>query len=828
MSGYNFMPATEEYSVLASFAINQEIEKTVKIMAQIYKRDDFGIYSVEENARSFTILGSFPYDLSLSSYYKIKGKVVLDKRTKRRQVRVSECEAAFPKDEEGILTVLRSLHGLDTRAYQIYSTMGSDVLSIMMADPKAVVSKVKGVGMKRAQGWQRELLARGENDVELRKLYSLGLTAAQATKLVAEKGIGICEIAKKNPYILVNKVRGFTFKKCDELAIDGGGSVRNPIRIEEGIMSTMAQITNYGHCTYPLERFLIGVHRVLDVSLDFRQAQSLLKYKKDADIVAYKFGEITYQIKLSEVQETMSEWNQRTNRKGQSFCHVVDRIEDKLIKNALDVLQSNSQLILETVDETTYVTPGFNHKAENEIAANVRDFIRSELFPFKTLKQTIQEVLTETNVKLESKQMEAVERICAAEGGIFILNGSAGCGKTFTLNIIMKVLRRLHEKENRAHFNPCILAPTGKAAKVAAKSTGLLAQTIHKALGLVVTEKNENSCDGLSMDSNCVVVDEFSMVDEGLCSQLFDGIRKTSKVILLGDTEQLPSIRPGRCLKDLIESGVVPTITLNVVKRQGKGSGVLTNANKIIQGEMISTVANNPGTNGNAYVLSTTEPLRAQAKILKMAKSFGLKGFQHDQIRVLCPMKAGDTGVVEMNRKIQELLNPDGAEIVLGRADGRIFREGDCVIHVKNNYDQPWFEKRQGIYVETDQKGVVNGDTGVIDKITTFKDYNGTTHRAMYVRYEDHYIMYDNEFDELSLAYAMTIHKSQGSQWPVILCPIVQGSMLMNRKLMYTMYTRAQESNVLVGNMDVIYKAILNNKEDRRLTLLVQRIQNKL
>ena len=263
-----------------------------------------------------------------------------------------------------------------------------------------------------------------------------------------------------------------------------------------------------------------------------------------------------------------------------------------------------------------------------------------------------------------------------------------------------------------------------------------------------------------------------------------------------------------------------------MIKRQGKGSGVLVNANKIIQGEMIGTVANNPGTEGNAYVISTADPQTAQEKILKMAAKFGLRGFQQDQIRVLCPMKAGETGVNEMNSKLQALLNPKGAEIPLGKMG--VFREGDCVIHTKNNYDQPWFEKKNGMYIETEQKGVVNGDTGVIDGISIFKDYNGTTHRVMYVRYDDHYIMYDNEFEEISLAYAMTIHKSQGSQWPVVMCPIIQGSILMNRKLIYTMYTRAQKSNVLVGNADVIHKAILNNREDCRMTLLIQRIQRKL
>ncbi|MDE7243009.1 MAG: AAA family ATPase [Oscillospiraceae bacterium] len=440
--------------------------------------------------------------------------------------------------------------------------------------------------------------------------------------------------------------------------------------------------------------------------------------------------------------------------------------------------------------------------------------------------------------------MEAVRRICQAEGGAFILSGSAGCGKTFTLNIIMKVLERLYQKRGKI-FNPCVLAPTGKAAKVAHTVTKLPAYTIHMALGLVSSEDDSAiQAPSKNINNNCIVVDEFSMVDEYIGATLLLGVPKTSKVIFLGDPQQLPSIRPGRLLKDLISSNTIPVITLDVVKRQDAKSGILHNANRIIQGQDIDTFApNQNGTKGNAYVIADEDPASVQSRIISMADQYGLKAFQDGDVQILCSLKAGPTGVETLNYCIQQKLNPESGsnEIVVGRiklkdADGReteapkVFRIGDCVINIRNNYDQPWCIKtKHNTFMETlGTRGVINGDTGVVDAISVYKDGSGMTHRIVYVKYEDHYVSYDNEYEDLMLAYALTIHKSQGSQWPNVICPMVQDSFILNRKILYTMYTRAQESCMLLGSPYIIRKTIQNNREDLRLTLLEERLLGRL
>ena len=314
-------------------------------------------------------------------------------------------------------------------------------------------------------------------------------------------------------------------------------------------------------------------------------------------------------------------------------------------------------------------------------------------------------------------------------------------------------------------------------------------------------------------------------------------------MIFLGDTEQLPSIRAGRVLKDLIESGKVPVLTLDVVKRQDADSGILQNANKIIRGESINTaIVNKETMNGNAYVYDCNDPIKAQSNIIRMAKKCGLQQFQTGDVQVLCPLKAGPVGTDELNWRLQQELNPGGLEreIVVGtnyfkQIDGSqittpaSFRVGDCVIHTKNNYDQPWFIKHPvNGFIETSKAGVVNGDTGIVAAISAYKDGSNVTHRVLYVQYGDHYIAYDNDYEELALAYALTIHKSQGSQWPMVICPLVQHTFLLNRKLLYTMYTRAASTNILIGSRCLIDMAIGNNREDGRRTLLKERLAKKI
>lgn len=843
--GFNYAPATEENGPLAKYAIGEKVEKIVRPMSCIYHGDNgFYIYEVEEDDRWFIIKGSFPYELILNSYYAITGTVCLEKKRNVKQINVTSCESTLPANKAGVITVLRSLHGLDLMADRLYKIIGPDVLDIIVDDPDSIAEKVPGISQERVRRWQQELIGRGAQDKELKKLYDFGLNQQQATRLVSQYGLKICSEIQQNPYRLIGEVRGYSFAKCDSYALDAGYSVRDMVRLREGLLFTMRAVEMKGHCTYPKDEFMKAAHSILDVHIGYRKAHQILKNQKDGGIIKGKWGSSIYTISVSDLAGDLEEWESQWHKKIESYRYVLDYIDDNLLENALKALCQSGKLVEEHIGDKSYVTPGLFYQAERDIVSGLTDIQLNERTPFSNVSDAITAVLQEQNVTLETMQMEAVQRICRAKGGVFILNGSAGCGKTFTLNIIMRVLTKLYAAEGET-FNPCILAPTGKAAKVASAATGLLGQTIHMGLGLVASDDgNQLQIATRSVENNCIVVDEFSMVDEPLCATLLNGIPKTSKVIFLGDTEQLPSIRAGRVLKDIISSGRISVITLNVVKRQDAQSGVLYNANQIVQGQDIKSCITNPnGTKGNAYVLEETNQTRIQDKIAEMAKRRGLKAFQNGDTQVLCPLKAGPIGVEALNHRLQSELNPsrDGVqELTVGKLrmkdeEGKeyevmkVFREGDSVINTRNNYDMVWYrmDRRYGLQ-PTKGKGLINGETGVITSIATTKDNSNMTHRIVTVKFDDHYIKYDNEFDDLTLAYALTIHKSQGSQWPNIICPLAQFSIILNRKILYTMYTRAQDSCVLIGSQTLIHKTIENNKEDLRLTLLQERLQRRL
>lgn len=845
--GFNYAPVTEENGPLARFKVGESVKKIVRPMSCLYLGDNgFAIYDVEEDGRWFVVKGTFPYELILNSYYEITGIVCIDQRRGTRQISVQSCTSTMPVNKEGIITVLRTLHGLDLMAERLYNLVGPDVLDQIVSHPDSIVEKVPGIGKERVRRWQDELIERGANDRELKKLYDFGLSQHQAASLVARYGLAICAEVQQNPYRLIGEVRGYSFMKCDQYAQDAGYSVRSAARLREGLLYIMKAVERRGHCTYPKEEFMKAAHSILDVTLNYRTANQVVYNQKEGSVFKGKWGSDVYTVSVSDLAGDLREWKSSRRSRSKSYRYTLEYIDDKLLEQALRALQTEGKLIEETVRGRTYVTPGIFHEAERVIASGLKDIMLSERACFSDLDAVINEVLVELGVTLEAKQMEAVKRICAAKGGIFVLNGSAGCGKTITLNIIMRVLTRLYANCGEM-FHPCILAPTGKSAKVAVVSTKLPAQTIHMGLGLVVPDdKSAIQITSKSIENNCIVVDEFSMVDEILCATLLTGIPKTAKVIFIGDTEQLPSIRAGRVLKDIIESETIPVITLDVVKRQDLQSGVLHNANLIVQGRDITTCAPNPnGMKGNAYVYDDSDQHRIQDKIAKVSKKFGLQAFQNGIVQVLCPLKAGPTGVEALNYRLQQDLNPlqEGmtvltvGKIKLKNIDGsenevlKTFREGDYVINTQNDYKKEWFKKDLLYgFQPVAGAGVINGETGVIEKIESFKDKSNVSHRAVYVKYDEHYVRYLDEcdFDTLSLAYALTIHKSQGSQWPHIICPLAQFSVILNRKILYTMYTRAQESCTLIGPKSLIHWTIENNKEDLRLTLLQDRLRGNL
>ena len=380
-----------------------------------------------------------------------------------------------------------------------------------------------------------------------------------------------------------------------------------------------------------------------------------------------------------------------------------------------------------------------------------------------------------------------------------------------------------------------ILAPTGKAARVASKATGRECMTVHRALKYnPVTGYFYNSLNKLPVD--CVVLDESSMLDIDIVQHLFEAIPHNAKVIFLGDTKQLPSVGAGNVLKDLIASDKVKVITLDVVKRQSENSGIIKNANRIMAGENIVTQEETK----DAYVINIMNPDEAINKMFetieKLKPVYGM-----NEIQVLCPQKNGTIGVNYLNFLIQERFNPENNEIrFLNREisvslDGKttqkfdlFFKKGDKVIHTKNNYSIPWYSLYNGkLILNPEGYGVSNGETGRIVKLVEGKDEYDNPIRKIVVKYDDKYVIYEDDFSELDHAYALTIHKSQGSQWKAVILFITASSYnMLDNNLIYTGYTRARSYIATIGEESAITYAIKTRKSIMRYTGLKERLEN--
>lgn len=334
--------------------------------------------------------------------------------------------------------------------------------------------------------------------------------------------------------------------------------------------------------------------------------------------------------------------------------------------------------------------------------------------------------------------------------------------------------------------------------------------------------------------ADCLIVDEFSMVDVLLAAELFEHISPATKVIILGDINQLPSIGPGAVLKDLLDSQKIETVTLDVVKRQTDKSGILTNANRILAGQALENMVS--GQDGDAYVIEKDNPEEIRQMMLNLFEQ-SIQEYGLANVQVLCPQKKSKIGTEVMNYCLQQMINPDkpGEKKVFAKRisykaeDGTTvekvlhFKVGDKVIHTKNNYNMPWYSEHSllGLTEDHQKKGIINGETGIITAIKTPEE--GQKKTKIIVKYDSGYVIYEDNFDELDHAYAITIHKAQGSQWAVVIAPFaVCNYRMLNRKLAYTLYTRAQKRSYVVGERRAMDQAVQNNENARRYTTLSQ------
>ena len=679
-----------------------------------------------------------------------------------RQFSVDSYESVIPQDSLAMERYLGSgaIKGIGAAlAARIVRKFGDDTLRIIEEEPERL-AEVKGISERKA----REIADQVEEKADMRKammfLQQYGITQTLGMKIYRQYGQEMYGVLKENPYKMAEDIPGVGFKIADEIAARIGIHTDSDYRIRSGILYILLQASGEGHVYLPKEVLLKRARDLLGVEQEYME-----KHLMDLSIER--------KIVIREIK--------REGAPVQTAVYAASYYQVEL------------------------------HVAQMLHTLNLQDTVKEDV-----LEEKIERIQRGTGVELDEKQKEAVRE--AVKNGLLIITGGPGTGKTTTINAII----RYFEMED---LDICLAAPTGRAAKRMTETTGYEAKTIHRLLELsggpeqaqenVRFERNAQN----PLEADVIIIDEMSMVDIFLMHALLSAVVSGTRLILVGDVNQLPSVGPGSVLKDIISSGCFPVVELVKIFRQASQSDIVVNAHKSNQG--IPVVLDNKSRDFfflkryDANVIISIVITLIQKKLPKYVEASPY------EIQVLTPMRKGLLGVERLNSILQQYLNPPEREKKEKEHGQGVFREGDKVMQIKNNYQLEWeIRGNYGIPVEKGV-GVFNGDNGIIREINSFAE-------MMTVEFDEkRFVEYSfKQLDELELAYAITIHKAQGSEYPAVVIPLLQGPrMLMNRNLLYTAVTRARKCVTLVGDEKTFYDMENNRMEQDRYTALDVRIK---
>ena len=641
-------------------------------------------------------------------------------------------------------------------AGRIVRHFGDDTFQIVENEPERL-SEVKGISEKKAREIAMQIAEKSDMRKAMMFLQKYGISLNLGAKIYQKYGDSVYSVLQENPYRLADDISGVGFKIADEIAYRIGIHTDSDYRIKSGMVYTLLQATGEGHVYLPKDELFQRAAELLGVDSSYME-KHLVDLAMDRKIVQKEQGD---QILIYPAQYYYLELNTaRMLRELDIFCPEDEKI----------------------------------------------------------VERRIVQIEKETGTVLDERQKKAVQE--AAGHGLLILTGGPGTGKTTTINAII----RYFEGEG-AEIR--LAAPTGRAAKRMTEATGYEAQTIHRLLELSGMPEDDREGQPIHFERNAenpletdvIIIDEMSMVDIHLIHSLLMAVTAGTRLILVGDENQLPSVGPGNVLRDIIRSGQFPVVELKKIFRQASESDIVVNAHKINKGEQVEI--NNKSRDFfflkryDADIIIRVVIALIQEKLPKYVEA---KPFE---IQVLTPMRKGLLGVERLNQILQRYLNPPDASKKEKEIGQGLFREGDKVMQVRNNYQLEWeIRGRYGIPIEKGV-GVFNGDTGIIKTINEFAE-------TAEVEFEDgRWAEYSfKQLDELELAYAVTIHKSQGSEYPAVIIPLLSGPrMLMNRNLLYTAVTRARKCVTVVGSEETFRDMIRNEKQQRRYSSLDQRIQ---
>ena len=726
----------------------------------IFRNDQNG-YTVmvlkQTGEEELTCVGTFP-DISQGATIEASGNYI-HHPVYGKQFQIASFTEKMPEDSLAMERYLGSgaIKGIGAAlAARIVRRFGEDTLRIVEEEPERL-AEIKGISEKKA----REIAAQITEKADMRRamifLQKYGISLNLGAKIYQKYGQSLYNVLQENPYRLAEDISGVGFKIADEIAGRIGIQADSDYRIRSGMLYVLLQASGEGHIYLPKEEL-------------FRRAASLL------------------QVDISYMEK-----------------HLMDMAIDR-------------KVVLKEREKETIVYPSQHYYLELNTARMLCELNVSCPEDEKSTEKRIAQIEKETGTVLDEMQKKAVRE--AASNGLFVLTGGPGTGKTTTINAII----RFFESEG-AELR--LAAPTGRAAKRMTEATGYEAQTIHRLLELSGMPEEEREGHAVQFERNAqnpleadvIIIDEMSMVDIFLMHSLLLAVTAGTRLILVGDENQLPSVGPGNVLRDIIRSESFPVVELKKIFRQASESDIVVNAHKINRGEQV--IPDNKSR--DFFFLKRYDAdiiIRVVIALIqeKMPRYVQAKPFD---IQVLTPMRKGLLGVERLNQILQRYLNPPENGKKERELGGQLFRQGDKVMQVKNNYQLEWEVRgKYGIPVEKGV-GVFNGDTGILAEINEFAE-------TATVEFEDgrcaEYSF--KQMEELELAYAITIHKSQGSEYPAVVIPLLSGpQMLLNRNLLYTAVTRARKCVTIVGSEETFGEMIRNEKQQRRYSSLDVRIR---
>lgn len=677
-----------------------------------------------------------------------------------RQFKIQTYETVAPTDRAGMERYLGSgaIRGVgEALAARIVKKFGDDTFRIIEEEPERL-AEVKGISERKAQ----EIAVQMEEKKDLREalvyLQQYGISNTLAVKIYNTYGMEMYSVMRENPYRLAEDVSGVGFRIADEIAGRIGIHTDSDYRIRSGILYTLLQAVGEGHCFLPLELLLRRASELLGVSEENirPQVDNLIMDRKLVAKGDALFAAAYYYAEL----------------------------------NCANMLRNLNIPMLE---------------AENLPAQDM------------AIRKRLERMAENLSMELDELQLKAVEE--SIKNGLFILSGGPGTGKTTTINMII----RYFESEGMDIF---LAAPTGRAAKRMTEATGFEAKTIHRLLELNSAlsdddtrranfERNQEN----PLEADVVIIDEMSMVDIQLFQALLKAILPGTRLILVGDVDQLPSVGPGQVLRDLMNSEAFPMVTLEKIFRQAGESDIVVNAHRINKGKQIAL----DNKSRDFFLLERNDVNVIYKHMIQLIREMLPKYVNATpfDIQVLTPMRKGSLGCETLNGILQRYLNPADPHKKEHSYGNTVFREGDKVMQIKNNYQLEWeIVGRYNIPIDKGM-GVFNGDMGRVLEINE-------TMSTLLVEFDDgRRVNYPfSGLEELELSYAITIHKSQGSEYPAVILPLLGGPrMLFNRNLLYTGITRARNCVTILGSSETVRNMIDNVSENRRYTALESRIR---